>query len=152
LAAHFPTAGHAGPEISIYRNPDHAGWFQSRLDMPGPVAARDSNSGMENFFYWNLGVNYETSGHFQLAIESYRIALHYAPRATDLELYASIATRLVYCLLLTRTPTSATQAYLQDAEQHATITVEGEVLRWVMGQLEHDPAQFAKLGIPRLRG
>jgi hypothetical protein len=150
-AAHFASAGHAGPEISIYRNPDHAGWFPSRPDTPEPVPAGDSNSGMENFFYWNLGVNYETAGHFGLASDAYRIALHYAPRNTDLELYASIAQRLAYSVLQTRSP-EATLAYLHNAEAQASLTVEGQVLRWVAAQVEADPAQFAKLAVPRLRG
>jgi hypothetical protein len=149
--AHFASAGHAGPEISIYRNPDHAGWFPSRPDTPEPVPAGDSNSGMENFFYWNLGVNYETAGHFGLATDAYRIALHYAPRSTDLELYGSIAQRLAYSLLQTRSP-QATLAYLHSAEAQARLTVEGQVLHWVAGQVEADPVQFAKLAIPRLRG
>ncbi len=150
-AAHFASAGHAGPDISIFRNPDHEGWFPSRHDVPGPVPAGDSRSGAENFFYWNLGVNYETGGRFEGAIVSYRIALRYPPRSTDTELYASIASRLAYCLLRTRPP-DATLAYLHDAERRAALATEGDVLRWVMGQVERDPAQFAKLAVPRLRG
>jgi dolichyl-phosphate-mannose-protein mannosyltransferase len=149
-AAHFTSVGHAGPEISIFRNPDHVGWFPSRRDVPEPVPAGDSRSGMENFFYWNLGVNYETAGHFGLAINAYRIALHYAPRSTDVELYGSIAQRLAYSLLQTRSP-DATLAYLHSAEAQAALTVEGQVLHWVASQVESDATQFAKLGIPRLR-
>jgi tetratricopeptide (TPR) repeat protein len=150
LAVHFSSAGHAGPEISIYRNPDHAGWFPSRRDVPGPTPVRDSQSGMELYFYWNLGVNYETAGQFTRAIESYRTALRYPPRSTDADLYTSIATRLAYCLLQTE-PAVATLGYLNDAQQHAAIATEGAVLRWLIQQVTLDPAQFAKLAIPRLR-
>ncbi|HEV2105865.1 MAG TPA: hypothetical protein VGU27_09050, partial [Candidatus Eisenbacteria bacterium] len=99
----------------------------------------------------NLGVNYETRGRSDLAILAYRIALGYAPRPTDLQLYASIATRLAYCLLQTR-PRAASLAYLRDAAQQARGGDEAAVLRWVADQLARDPAQFAALAIPRLGG
>jgi hypothetical protein len=150
-AAQFPNHGLAGPAITIFRNPDHAGWFASRREVPGPVGAGASQSGMENYFYWNFGVNYETGGHFDRAIESYRIALHYAPRASDAELYGSIATRLAYCLLRTRS-TEATLSYLHDAELHASHEDELKVLTWVRRQVELDATQFAQLEIPRLGG
>ena len=104
---------------------------------------------MENFFYWNLGVNYETGAHYDEAIESYRIALRYAPRSTDAELYGSIAARLAYCLLRTRS-TEATLSYFSEAELHAALEVERKVLSWTGHQVELDASQFDQLGVPNL--
>src|SRR5262249_58758411 len=96
-------------------------------------------SGMENFFYWNLGVNYETSGRLEYAIASYRIALRYPPRSTDLQLYASIATRLGYCLLQTRSR-EATLAYLDEAGRQAAPAGQRRVIRWLLHQPAAHPA------------
>jgi hypothetical protein len=148
-AGRWGAPGYAGPEVIAYRRPDATGWFGARDSVAGPPPFGGAPSGLENYFFWNMGVNYESAGLFTQAIACYRIGLRYPPRPADTELYASIASRLAYCLLATNTPQrairelAAVRAQAKYAQELAAIDRVGE-------QLARDPTRFAGLGIPRV--
>ncbi len=151
VAQRFDAKGCTGPEIVIYRNPDHAGWFAGRDVVPGPAPFQAGSTGLEDFFFWNMGVNYESGGFFEAAIAAYRLGLRYPPRANETDLYTSIATQLAHCLLVTRPRAECVQE-LEAAERSASSEPEAKVLSWLGGLVARSPEQFASLTIPRLGG
>jgi hypothetical protein len=69
-----------GPAIIIYRNPRHKVPFGGRENVTGPRPLRHgtgSASGSEEFFYVDLGRNYEAFGHYSEAVASYELGLVY---------------------------------------------------------------------------
>ena len=145
----FRSAGGAGPDIEIYRNRDHAGWFAARDTAPAPAAFQGSGTGGENYFFLNLGTNYESAGFLDPAIACYRTGLRFAPAAGQLQVHRNVATRLGFCLLATR-PRDRALAYLDAAQDSAAAAHETAALRWIRRRVAEDPAAFSRDALPRL--
>jgi hypothetical protein len=76
--AEFKSEGGSSPGIVLYKNPRHATPFANRTDDPGPAPMRPSTqhvTGEEAFFYYNLGLNYETFKLCPQAIAAYEMGM-----------------------------------------------------------------------------
>ncbi len=76
----FPSRGGTGPMVKIYKNPRQNVPFARRRTVSGPLPVEPSAepiSRAEEFFYENLGLNYETYAYFPEALASYELAFRY---------------------------------------------------------------------------
>jgi len=79
LVQRFEAGGRPGPVISIYKNPVYSVPFGSRGIVRPPVRLRGYQqvTGEEAFFYYSLGLSYETFAFNEDAFEAYRLGLQY---------------------------------------------------------------------------
>jgi len=84
LEAHFDTIiefvpeGSIGPGLTVYQNRNHSKPFGSRAEQPDVFELRsDDIVGGEDFFYYNMGLNYEAYGFYDNALASYRHGIGY---------------------------------------------------------------------------
>lgn len=76
----FRPDGGTGPIVTIYKNPRQRIPFARRGSVQGPHVLKPSPSlepRAEEFFYENLGLNYETFGYLEEALTSYELAFQY---------------------------------------------------------------------------
>lgn len=127
--AEFTPDGDGGPSITIYKSPQHAKPFGARASVAPPRLLRHgraSPTGSEEFFYYNLGINYEVFLRLQEAADSYKLAFHYP--VTRPASYMNLAFRRSRCLasmgrhdeavefldaVITKAPTPAVRDVLQ---------------------------------------
>jgi tetratricopeptide (TPR) repeat protein len=125
----FTPNGGGGPEIRIYKNRQHTRPFSARRVVAPPRLlrhGRNSPTGSEELFYYNLGINYEVFLRLQEAADSYEMAFRYP--VTDPASYVNLALRRSQCLasmgrhdeaiefldaILPRAPTPAVRDVLQ---------------------------------------
>jgi tetratricopeptide (TPR) repeat protein len=144
-AASFEAPG-SGSEIRIYRRRQAVQWFASRDTVPLPGELRGPTHGGENYFFWNLGLVYESTGRLAQAMDCYRRGLRYPP--TKRSEYLALGERLGYCLLAQR---GADQA-LRDAEAATVAGTPGErgAYTWIRDQIASGRPRFGDLAVPRL--
>jgi tetratricopeptide (TPR) repeat protein len=145
--ASFRAAG-SGPQIAIYGVRRAGPCFAARDSVPLPGEYHGNDTGGENYFFWNLGIDYEATGRLEQAIECYRRGLRYPP--ADMARYRALAERLGHCLLATRRPDDAL-AYLQAAAAGAG---RGELaaFAWLRIQIASGRPGFAGMVVPRIGG
>ena len=69
----FVPDGGSGPVLTVYRNPVQDQPFGNRSDATDPLELRSApRSGSEAFFYYNMGLNYETYRSHASALVCYR--------------------------------------------------------------------------------
>lgn len=136
----------SGSDIQIFRSRQATPWFASRDSVPPPGEFQGFDGGGENYFFWNLGLAYESTGRFAHAMDCYRRGLRYPP--TKPSEYVVLGERLGYCLLATR---GADQA-LRDAAAAAVAGGPGErsAYRWIHDQIASGRPRFRDLAVPRL--
>jgi hypothetical protein len=127
--ARFSPRGGAGPDLTIYRNPDARVPFASRTSVPPTdttLATSGVTSGSEGFWYFNLGINHEMARQYPAARECYLLALRFG--ANEPDTYSNVALRLASLLRDEGRPGSAL-ALLQMCADRAPGPVQAEVLR-----------------------
>ena len=139
----FHSAGGPGPDIVIYRNPRWAAPFFRRRDQPIPdssLVTQPTLSGGESFFYYNLGLNYESFGYLNQALAAYLDALR--PTSIEADTYASTAARLAGVLVKQgRAP--AAEAFLRQAVAHAPTPAAAATLERLRGYVASTSAAQA---------
>jgi len=125
--------GKTGPAIAVYVNPDCTVPFGERGTVEGPraVAAPDEHerdiSRAEEFFYDNLGLNYEAFGYPKEALAAYELAFRYP--ITTPPAFRSLVLGRVRCLLALGRPAEAVQVLDMGAASTPSEPDRGEFLR-----------------------
>ncbi len=99
-AAEFLPGRGPGPVVTIYRNPAHRAPFGKRTPASGPAeiqSSREQPAGQEGFFYFNLGLDYETFHFYPEALSAYEIGFAFSKLPSDV--YVFLARGIHRCLL-----------------------------------------------------
>jgi len=136
----------AASDIVIYRRPDSGPWFGARDSVPSPGDYRGHATGGENYFFWNMGLDYECTGRHDQAIECYRRGLRYAP--SQLVTYRALAVCLGHCLLATRSPEESMR-YLDEISKTAD-SRERAAYGWIRQQIVAGGGVLRDAAVPRL--
>jgi 4-amino-4-deoxy-L-arabinose transferase-like glycosyltransferase len=118
-AAEYLPGDGPGPVVTIYRNPAHSVPFGKRAAASPPAdiaSSRENPAGQEGFFYFNLGLDYETFHFYPEALASYRTGFGFGNLTP--EVYVFLARGIHRCLL-TMGMTEEAQTFLREAERAA---------------------------------
>jgi hypothetical protein len=105
--------------VTVYRNPAHSVPFGKRAAASPPAdiaSSRENPAGQEGFFYFNLGLDYETFHFYPEALASYRTGFGFGNLTP--EVYVFLARGIHRCLL-TMGMTEEAQTFLREAERAA---------------------------------
>jgi len=145
--ARFEPVGSTGSALTIYANPARTVPFAARGAGPVAVPAIEGRNAAVGFFHFNQGVNAESFGFFDRAVEAYRLALRQGDvSAEDVGLTRQ---RIGHCLLMAGV--GAASAYLDTAAVSAPEPIEREALASLRSVLEQGARALAADSLTDLR-
>jgi 4-amino-4-deoxy-L-arabinose transferase-like glycosyltransferase len=127
--AEFAPNGGGGSLITIYKNRQHDLPFSKRKAVAGPRRLRPEGptpTGSEEFFYYNLGLNYEVFLYLDGAIAAYDLAFLYPIERPSS--FKNLVLRKAHCLLRMQRADEA-KAYLGSMIEKAPTPLVREQLR-----------------------